>query len=427
MFGAGSEVIENIKTTASTFFTDIAAAFAKDADGKVQLDAALSGLFNAGADAMAGLVTSAGTLVADIVGKITGKEEDAKKIGEVFSDLFGVASEVTLSIKDDTIAFFGWFKDHGDVVANAISGIGLALAGLTISNPTFLAIAGIIGLIAAMNVDWKNFEQNYPQLAQMFTDFTGMDFSDAADSLANLQEGLNGIVTWFAENEAALSALLILLGGLAMYTGHYVAGTALIAAGGGIVESSIAQAWKEAAGNAQDGATPSVFGEKGEYTEDPLAGMTWEELQALGGALPVNASPELQRKPSIWQRFLETANEFFGMGGEDDGNGLHWNTNDNGVIYDHGGGFRRWEEGTDGTGGSTGIAGLIGALQALPAQIEAAVKAGASSGASEGVGNITVTGSITTGNITLDTGVVAGAVAPKVDWKLGSKFGRASG
>ena len=73
-------------------------------------------------------------------------------------------------------------------------------------------------------------------------------------------------------------------------------------------------------------------------------------------------------------------------------------------------------------GGGSGRLGLVGTLSniqatmaALPAQIESA----ASAGVAEGVGNIAVTGTVTTGNVMLDTGVVVGQLAPRMNLVLG--------
>ena len=95
-----------------------------------------------------------------------------------------------------------------------------------------------------------------------------------------------------------------------------------------------------------------------------------------------------------------------------------------------GGGFR-WglPDGVDadGLGGNAGslagtLAALQGTLSSLPAQIEAA----ASNGVATGVSGITVTGTITTGNVMLNTGALVGQLTPKLNLTLGNAFNRAS-
>lgn len=380
----------------------------------------------------------AGNLVSGIVSAVTGNEADAQEIGKVFSELFSVAGEVIVGVKDGVTGIFGWFKENGLGASIAIGMVAGALAKFALANPALLAIEALAVLVAAMTVDWANFESNYPDLVIMFEDITGLDFTNVANSLTTFQENLKGLVEWFGktENQAALSSLLVLLGGLMMFT-HPVVGTALIAAGGGIVGSAIEQAWAEATANAHDGASASVFGETGEYTNDPLAGMTWEEIQALGGTLPAGAEPEPE--PSWLQKVKDGAwrgpmFDWFGwqLGDAGDDAKSWWehavlplfgdDDEDNGSGG--GGGSSRYGD-FEGVGGSAGIPGLIGAVQALIASNQS-MKGDVTSAIADGLSGITVTGTISTGNITLDTGALVGQLAPRLDLRLGSKFGRAS-
>lgn len=75
---------------------------------------------------------------------------------------------------------------------------------------------------------------------------------------------------------------------------------------------------------------------------------------------------------------------------------------------------------------------ISGALSSLPevtaalqtvaaglATLKADVTAAAKEGCAAGVGSITVTGSVSTGNVTLNTGAIVGSLAPKLNLKLG--------
>lgn len=62
------------------------------------------------------------------------------------------------------------------------------------------------------------------------------------------------------------------------------------------------------------------------------------------------------------------------------------------------------------------------ALASLPNEIKAA----AASGVSEGVGNITITGSVTTGNVMLDGSAIVGRLTPALNLSLGGKMTRNS-
>ena len=71
-------------------------------------------------------------------------------------------------------------------------------------------------------------------------------------------------------------------------------------------------------------------------------------------------------------------------------------------------------------GNDNSFAGLLAAaIQSGLATLPAEVRAAAAAGVAEGVGNITIEGNITTGNVVLDTGAVAGQIAPRVNLLLG--------
>lgn len=130
---------------------------------------------------------------------------------------------------------------------------------------------------------------------------------------------------------------------------------------------------------------------------------------------------------------------FFG-GGDDEEKPIEWKPKESSFTLPEDGG------GTGGTGaGSTGGTGaggwtpdrplwrypnmgfgtqgsnnsLPGMLSTYAAQVQEAAKAGSAAGVAEGMSGITVTGTITTGDVVLDTGVVAGQIAPKINLVLG--------
>ncbi len=65
-----------------------------------------------------------------------------------------------------------------------------------------------------------------------------------------------------------------------------------------------------------------------------------------------------------------------------------------------------------------GIVGLIASVQGLTAAVQS-MTGEIPSAISAGVGNITVTGHVTTGNVTLDTGAIVGQIAPRMNLALG--------
>jgi len=378
----------------------------------------------------------AGGLVANIVTAVTGKETDAKQIGAVFSELFGVASETIIGVKDDVLSIFQWFNDNGYVVSGAIGAVGAALAGFAISNPALLAIEALAGLIVAMNVDWSSFESNYPAMVAMFEDLTGLDFTNVATSMQGFKTELEGIVTWFGEHEAAINTMLVVLGGLAVYAGHPVAGASLIAMGAGDLYKDAQRVYnKDAEGTAYEALSDAVKEAIETGTTDELTGADKLEhavapiLQTLFDLGVAQQVPEDDAADQAVKDMYDENGNLSLEGYDPFSRGL---LNFFG-LFD---GTSEWlpknkimekmtekeEVVPDGTSGANSLQGI---LAAFATQVETAAKAGAAAGVAEGVGGITVTGSITTGNVVLDTGALVGQLTPRINWKLGEKMGRA--
>lgn len=72
------------------------------------------------------------------------------------------------------------------------------------------------------------------------------------------------------------------------------------------------------------------------------------------------------------------------------------------------------------------LSGIQSAMAALPAQVEAGAAAGAAAGCAAGVGSISVTGTVTTGTVMLNTGAIVGSLTPKLDLSLGGLYKRAA-
>ena len=101
-----------------------------------------------------------------------------------------------------------------------------------------------------------------------------------------------------------------------------------------------------------------------------------------------------------------------------------WNSVHNPEFQDDKGGGRRFnehEEDDEAEVNST-LAETTAALQTVSqslSTLKADVTAAAKEGCMAGVGSITVTGSVSTGNVMLNTGSLVGSLAPKLNLKLG--------
>ena len=362
--------------TCKNFVNDVLAAVSSNPNGELVLNSRLSLLFDGGVKAIQGILTSAGTLVAGIVGAITGKQEDADRIGGVFKDLFGVAGEVVIGIKDDVLAIFDWFLRHGNIVAPIIGAVATAMGGFAISHPALAAIAALASFIGVMTVDWANFESNYPHLVQMFEDLTGLDFTNLATSLSTIQETLRGTVEWFSENKPVIDMMITTLGAVAFAAGHHAVGAAMVAYGvGGLWNDGRIQQYNK---DLEETGVPDVI--QTPFVSNPDNNFNFQ---------------------AIWQGLTT----LFG-GGE----------TEEPVTYN--------DIVPAGTSGSTGIPGLIAAVQAMitdnqnmPDKVAAAV--------AEGFSGATITANIATGDVTLDGVSVGKQAAPYVDLRLGWKNGLA--
>ena len=414
IFSAGETAINSLITTAGTLYTDLQSAIVTDETGKIKLDATLSNLFETGVNAMADLLTTASTLVTDIAGNITGDEESAKKVGAFFSDLFGWTAEMAIGVKDDVLALLNWLYNNGDRVSSILAGVAIAAQGFALSNPVILGIEALVGLIAVLTTDWENFEKNYPELAKFFEDMTGLNFDTVAGSMATFQTELKSLITWFGNNKDALDGLLILLGGLAMTTGHYLAGAALITTGGYSV-------WKEAVAlteNADSPANNTSYGDRLRYAQQMYSnpaeyGLTESQLSEYIDVLKT-MNPNAEGYDEAAHAVVDAWTEKHGT--DDSGYPGGNSSNQKTLIDDLG----LTQRGSNLPNNTTEQTGLIGAVNTLIQTLtNADIKTAAREGVAEGMSGITITGHITTGDVKLNDGTLVGALAQKLNMRLG--------
>jgi predicted NUDIX family NTP pyrophosphohydrolase len=501
IFTAAGEAATGFIESCKTFYTDVKNAIAVDETGKLDLGTTLSALFDAGVSAAANLVTVAAGLVGEIVGAITGKEEDAKKVSAFFSDLFGWAGEIAIGVKDGAISLLTWLRNNGFGLAEVLGAIAGAAAGFALSNPVITGLAAIGAFIAIMSTDWGSFEKNHPQLVDMLTELTGMNFENVASSMTNLKSGLEELITYIGNNKDLINIALILIGG-AVFKAHPFAGMSIMALGGinfvkdGMengVEEVPSMNKKETLFNltnaspelrnavetgdysnvnpdeltaygtvsAMSGAAASIlnFGKK--FMNNPLAEDAYDAMLAtLEENAQATANGEDIPYKTIFGGLLETHNKFYQEHEElkppgweyayDSGNaildffGRIYEANmeylDDGKVPDdwwsyyfpdggsgsQGGGVldfdtKHYMDSPPNPGGKYG--GSL--LQTLTTQM-ALNKEEMLAALREGVSGITITATVDTGNITLDTGTLAGAIAPKINFVLGSLNDRSS-
>lgn len=240
----------------------------------------------------------------------------------------------------------------------------------------------------------------------------GEAFSNfATNGIGALVNGLTTLLDFFSQNKGSLEAVMMVLGGLLMVTGHPVAGAALLG-------TSVPEVWDEYKKTfvdpiAEDPSTAVSTAQRNLET-----GSTIFNYATGTGAFDEDAGG-YSRDTTPIERIALWWLDFLGAGGAKEDLENAW-----GLTEDKGGGFRFGDPETtlpDGTSGSKGNNFLIASLQSIVSQIRAEVSAGAQEGVANGLSGITVTGMVTTGNVTLDTGAVVGELAPKFDLYLGQQ------
>ena len=452
VFDAGTEAIQGIVSAAKTLYADIINALETDEEGKIKLDATLSNLFNAGVNAAENLLTVAGDLVGEIAGAITGDEEAGEEIGKVFEEMFGWAGEVLVGVKDGAIEAFKWLVNNRDYVVSAFTGIGIALLMMASANPAIAVMEAIGALIVVMTTDWENFEKNYPELSKMFEDFTGLDFTDAANSLGTFQSELEKIFKFLDDNRLALDLLFLTAGTIAVGSGHFLMGAALLTAGG-------YDLWTDA--NATRDENVALYGD-GTSTpmEDYLSyamqmykspaeyGFTESELDAYIDVLRgLDPSAEGYREVAeavvdAWMRVNRQEQEENGSGSHSDNSKNYDDKNDEPQPdYDHGPlsaplMHMMTDEADLPYRPSSSIENFdpgnktLTMLQTLFAQNNESLKASVQEGAIAGISGMTVQVDVTAGNITLQDGTIIGRFMPRINAALGAlaqRSGRTSG
>ena len=374
-------------TAGSSLLTGIYNAITGETVSAEQVEAKLAGMFSSAKTAVDELISAAGGLMGSIYESITGQEATAENIRGTISGIFnagatamsdlvegatGFMNNLATIIGDDTMG-------AGEKVAAVFNEAGNAMSGLLTGAGTLLS-----DLYYAITSDQKGAVQLTTFFSELFAKpETWKERMEQAGELLTAETFFG-----FVEDKAN-----------ERYSMYYRNMASSMFAGGVVGETQF-DAWMSAM---------EQGGESWTKATQAIEKLYWGDENNL---------PWEQREGIYRGRFVDTDAE----------KGEHGYFDFEGT-----GGGKRWEEinknnrdwGADGTSGSTGLQGVIvAALQTSFSNLAAEVKAAASAGVSEGVGGITVTGSVTTGNVVLDTGALVGQLTPRINWKLGEKMGR---
>ena len=232
-------------------------------------------------------------------------------------------------------------------------------------------------------------------LREAFSDF-------ATGGIDLLLTSLQGLLGWWNDHRAEFDSMLVLLGGIAIYTGHPAAGTALIATGA-------FDAYTEAKNQIEEGSAVgqhlnkdpeiSVAVESGKT--DELTGMDWFNyhigapvVQFLHNLIPgLTVDPSVIAQPNDSDTYGPPTPDWFNPS----------------VTLPEGGDI----------GGSNSLPALIAAVQSLTSEVQG-MTGSIPEAIATGISGITVTGTVTTGNVTLNTGAIVGQLTPRLNLQLGT-------
>lgn len=252
-------------------------------------------------------------------------------------------------------------------------------------------------------------------------------FSNLATvSLSTFTESLKDLLDYWSRHRTEFDSLLVMLGAFA-FPAHPAVGTALMAAGGLDLQKetadSMAEELRGASENRQFSFSSALMPDNVESkivagaSRDDLTETEQEQYdKAVWWKTLMNLADGVWEKFAVWDDFegnkkiLESAwpntqneteeeTEIYGPPTPE------WFTPNNGAL--------------DGVGGNNGLIAQLAALTQQLSTLKADVMAGAQEGVANGFSGVTVTGSITTGDVRLNDGTLVGRLAPQLNLRLG--------
>lgn len=391
----------------------------------------------------------------------TWSNENQETLSEIAASFSGFATDALGGLLD----LFTYVLENKDTLLPILQAIGAAFAVSYVAEHPLVALMGALMGMAADNPE--AFESLMTSLSELSTtllelvngalktfgefwtenDLSGKVSDFATTGINALTTGLQSLIDFFNTNEGALEGAMVLLGGLLMTTGHPFAGAAVL----GTVYAEVWDNYKKgivdplmqdpvgainaAQSNLENGTTiihkmtgTGAFAEKEqEYLREP----TWYESFVLWAN---GWNPEAVKNMEEAWGLVPKEEEQSTDGEGKRGGSLQWlqdNLHNRDLYFASTNGMPagRYGSSDDSSfdfGGINSIPALIASMQAMVSQIRSEVSAGAQEGVAAGVSGITVTGTITTGNVMLNTGALVGQLTPKLNLTLGNALNRAS-
>lgn len=303
--------------------------------------------------------------------------------------------------------------------------------------------------------EWASAPENQEALRSLASGFSDL----AVNGINVLIGALQMLVEFYAKHRPMFDAMLMMIGGLLMSNGQPGTGAALMAVGAmdmySLVEEEmskgnenlvgqVAQIFREHGGEYGIGKSLTDDGEIYKNPDELFTEKDFKKYSALRKYFEAEWDANRTYDPDDPDGFDKWNNVYTGLIDKvasfvADNPSLGHSTMD---IIDYYSKLTRsldttlenlpdeWfttpyngAEANIGDTANVGITGFIASLLALPEEIRTA----AQEGITEGMSGITITGTVTTGNMMLDTGVLAGTLAPRINLILGRTMGHDNG
>jgi len=332
------------------------------------------------------------------------ESDDVSSLGTINPTIMATSEEFMAAMKHAALQDGGFYYGRMDAMMNTATGqaqrmqdayqkaAGAFTGGVfeTFATQTIPAISEIMEKLDKWATENPEALKN---LGEAFSNF-------ATGGLDVFLGSLQGLLGWWNDNRAAFDSLLVLLGGIALYIGHPAAGTALIATGA-------FDAYTDAKKQIEEGSPVGQYVNKDPEIKEAVKNGTTDELTGTDWFTYHVGAPLVQFMHDLFPG-LNVDPSVIEDPAEDETDNKYqtplWQLNN----LD-----------TDGVGGNNGSMSLFGSLLQQLSTLKTDVTAAAKEGVSEGVGNITITGYVTTGDVKLQDGTLVGSLMPQINLQLG--------
>ena len=362
-------------------------------------------------------------------------KDNSELLSDIASDLGSAATGALSSLLD----LFTFLVEKKDTLLPILEAVGLAFAVTAAKQHPIIAAMGMLLTMASEN----------PEAFDTLTE--GLS-NLAKEGLGALETGLTKLIDFWNQNQGAFKLMTAILGGLALVTGHPVAGIALLMASELSGTEGLEEVYKNEDGSyrtnilfpgvtKQMNDSSPVDKEAGRYhyfseTARSVAESLWD-MQRMGltgqdvsgfESLMAQAYAEFGKIATelgvadtdyaVTSLLTDLVNQMMTLDKSTENLPDDWFYDPDKAVQPTDWNLHYLDPATNPTIGNTNLPALIASVQTLTTAVQGMT--GEIPGAlADAVGNITVNCYVTTGDVKLDSGTVVGELSPMLDLKLG--------